>query len=232
MATSGASFSTDDALHSGMNYGDLTTFDGIGTVSISGWVYHDKNSTIDCIISKWNFPNTDWSFLLEIVDVAGLFQLLIGSTVSGDFSLAPSTVAFSLNTWDFFTVTWDGSTDTFILYLNGVNVTGTKFISGGGAGATIPNKTALNYIARRDAGSISQTFNGELAHIQAHNFVLSLDQHNQLRYNPDSIPDGIIWNTPLWDATAVEVVSKTTPTLDGNAASSINGPPIFLTAGQ
>jgi len=142
---------------------------------------------------------------------------------STDFDVAWTTTA-----WHHVIFMYNKTGNVQRVWLDGVEGTGTT--PGGTWGSTALGTNA--YLALRF--SLTQIYNGRLAHIHVYNRVIGDWEVNQLRFFPPSVPDGMLVYLPTFGTASPEEDLSgrgATATVTGPPDAFADGPPILMTAG-
>lgn len=140
---------------------------------------------------------------------------------------------FSTNTWYHYVCTWDGVSDAignFKLYMNTTSQTIAFRWDSGTLTALGTNTTALEW------GCLSPgTFamNGRLAYCGMYSRGMTVDEVQEIQFNPFAFADGMETMTPMYSSTPVDIGARGAASAVGSGATlNTDGPPIYLWCGQ
>ena len=226
MATAGASYDFDGT-GDHLSYGDISVFDGMAPFTFAFWLNLDSTAANQGISGKY------------VSYAAHHFYIMIGGNNkiemsvrdgSGNATYDAITVTTEIGTgaWHHIAVNYNvsrGATDRWQSFLDGVVKT-TSAVADNAAGG-FPTTSEAFVVGDLD---IWATFplDGRIAYFQGYDKVLSQDEVKEIMYKPFSIPGNNLFNAPLYDTNATDVVGGLTATAAGDAAIIVEGPPVFL----
>lgn len=215
----------------GVNYGDVTFMDGKTQLTFCNWINNsslpNQNGTH---VAKGGFGNGSFAFF-----GGNSFQVLFlrsNSNVNSEYITDdPPSVLFGTNQWVFVAYTWTTG-PTWNIYVDGDS----KAISELTAGNPLDIANSSLSMATGEFTNANHQMHGNLAYSTFYDSVLSLEQTNELRWNPFVIFSDIQFMAPGWNPSAtneIDIIQGTsgTPT---NAPESFDGPPVgcFAAANQ
>jgi hypothetical protein len=175
---------------------DSDLLDGIGSISLISWVYlndfqtgNDYNSIISSRHSTWTTLNKVFKIFLGVkggTDQYVSFRVAT-STVFAE-TISPSN-SFKETNWVFIAATYDSSSGTLQLYIDGVLKSGAT-LSGGG---DIQSNTSNNFkVGHGDVDAVTNHWDGYIDQTGVFNVALTSSQVTLL-YNGDSGIEYINW---------------------------------------
>lgn len=210
---------TDDRL----NYGDVTIFDGLTEFSYSAWVRWDSKKGGQGFYGKSTSVSTRFYSYIESSETH-LFMNLDGSNgardaMYWDFWFENTTIGV----WYHYVFTWKGGTvNNWKLYVDGDSKTLGIFTVGNGD--SVPSNSDPLILGDLTTGG-TWDFEGGMADVKFFNRELSQNEVLELMFYPNSIVDGLIFDAPLRDSLAKDLISGSTPTITG-ATTDSSGPPV------
>ena len=143
-----------------VDFGDTTVFDGATELTISAWIKKIDTSA-DAIVAKYAWTGGSQRSFRMTTKTDGFIELGIwkdgGST---NWKAINSSTAITVNQWHHVVGTWNGTSDSYNVYIDGENVTNLLTISGD-APVSIPNVATNLFIGAQDNG-VSSHFNGSI----------------------------------------------------------------------
>ncbi|HLC93643.1 MAG TPA: LamG domain-containing protein, partial [Patescibacteria group bacterium] len=159
------------------------------SLSLSAWIYRDNTSREEMILGKWN-ETSQRSYILY---VSSGDLLVFGVSVDGAPGVAvnSSTVTLSSGQWYHVAATFDPTTQTGAVYVNGklANSSDTNISS-------IYDSTATFYIGENTGAGVTNDFDGKIDEVKIFRSALTADQV-KLLYNQSFASS---WGTLSTDA--------------------------------
>ena len=206
----------DDEVDAG-NVNDVTT----GDVTVCAWVNPDEDAEIDAFVSKKNAnadSNAGYSLQQTAVDTPR-FSASDGT----DAATAIGTTDLD-GVWSFQCGTFTSSTETSVVYVNGVLENST-------AGTNVDSlSNAVSYQAGEHASDL-QDADGQISHNFMYTSILTVTEMVDLQWHPGIIAGMATWWTFWADSPEQDLSGNNRDgTVEGSIASA-EGPPIFMAGG-
>lgn len=212
------------------NHGDVTTFDGLSSISFSVYFKLDSSAT-GRLITKWGNDASERSFLFERAFTDEI-QLAVGnsSTLCAKYSSAAN---IGTGAWHYAVGVWT-TPGTIAIYVNGVSQSiSTNFC---GAMTTIQN-TAKNLEIGHETDESADAVDGQMAYAAIYTRALTAVEAAEIRFKPEGINSNGLF--ALWDVSggAIKDLSGSGNNGTPSAASGggpdevFDGPPVMFGGG-
>lgn len=171
-----------DGSNDRLNFGDVTSFDGLDDMTISMWIkYKDTNNQVFISKGNYNTSGDSFQFNMNPSNSNGRMRFSVdGDGGSGGFwyiNNAALAGKCEINKWNHIAVAYSNTNDTVIFYINGNEYAAT---SSGGSFIAIPDTSVELHIAMDRGGN--DWFYGNISDTAIYNTNLNHSQINQI-YN-------------------------------------------------
>lgn len=140
-----------------------TGLDITGDITMEAWVNVESQPSTNqsyTIVGKWgNNQSVNQSYLMRYGDESGTKKIIFIGNDGTDVRLAKADVNLSNGTWSHVAVTWDASSSTAVIYVNGIAQTTTM---SGVSITSIFNGSGTFVAGARDAGTFDEFFDGKI----------------------------------------------------------------------
>jgi len=226
-----------DGVDDYVDSGTASVLDDLGPVSISAWIYprSEGENGIGTIIAK-DTALTSGYWMLRMYS-GGINSLsFIKNYSTTDLIVATVDNAITLNTWQYITLIWDGSSSAANAKIY-INATEAAYVQQQNGVDAKNSDNALNlYVGNR--GASTATFDGSIDDVRIYNRALSADEIKRLyrigatlkintSINNDSLANGLVG---YWTMNAPDVAGTTAYDRSGQGKNgSILGQDILRT---
>jgi hypothetical protein len=211
---------TDD-----LDYGDLSVFNGATEFSMTCWGRHTTKTVTQTLIGKGTSANQQ--FYSYIDGSARWFNTLADGTNRRSIRWDAWDSNTSTNTWYHYGWVWNSTGSVMKLYRDGVEITSDIVNPNVGAVTSIVD-SAQKLCIGNISPSGAQSMDGNIAYMNCFNRQLSEGEIKELMYKPNSIVESLSFSCSLTDTDGKDLITLTTPTKDGQATSSNDGPPVYF----
>ena len=148
--------------------------------SVSFWMFHEDTGVTDIMVAKGNNQTSDQSYWhIRFNEVGDKLRFIVSSANDVNANWYDSNTTCNINTWYHVTATWNYSTRTMKLYINGTEE-GQSTTSAGGSPVVA---SSGDFVIGNQNTAATYSYNGKLANLCLFNRVLTASEALSLSKN-------------------------------------------------